>query len=336
MYARGLFLRTLAALALCSTAVSAQNGNGPVDRNWRRPLASRNQAPLPLLFVYLAPDSSRVLPRGQFALDVDFDYSNIILEQKSDNDLLRFDLEYLRTLLSLRRGFSGGFELRFSVPIYVYYGGVLDPLVNSFHETFGFPNYLRSQTPYGQVDLQFQSGDRPFVGVQDSAKGVGDISFEAKKTILAQNRYGLALRGSLELPTGDPESLGGSGATDFGLGLAFDRIGDRFGLYANVNYHFLGESEHFPTKDYLSFMAGADYRFKPRLAALLQADYLRPQLESDLRLLARAAKQIAVGLRFRHSDRFVYEWRLVEDLSSHSPDFTFAFQMGIRWEGADH
>jgi hypothetical protein len=194
MYARGLVLRTLAALALGSTAVSAQNGNGPAELDWRRPLASRNQAPLPLLFVYLAPDSSRVLPRGQLALDVDFDYSNIILEQKSDTDLLRFDLEYLRTLVSLRRGFSGGFELRFSVPIYVYYGGFLDPLVNSFHETFGFPNHLRSQTPYGQVDLQFQSGDRPFVGVQDSAEGVGDVSLEAKKTILAQNRYGLALR----------------------------------------------------------------------------------------------------------------------------------------------
>jgi hypothetical protein len=336
MYARGLILRTLAALALCSAAVSAQNGNGPVDTDWRRPLASRNQAPLALLFVYLAPDTARVLPRGHLAFDVDFDYSNIILEQKSDTDLLRLDLEYLRTLVSLRRGFAGGIELRFSVPIYVYYGGFLDPLVNSFHETFGFPNHLRAQTPYGQVDLQYRAGDRPLVGVQDSAKGVGDISFEAKKTILARNRYGLALRGSIELPTGDPESLGGNGSTDFGLGLAFDRIGDRFGIYANMNYLFLGETEYFPTKNSFSFMAGVDYRFKPRLAALLQADYVRPQLESDLRLLQRAAKQIAVGLRFRHSDRFVYEWRLVEDLSSFSPDFTFAFQMGIRWEGADH
>jgi hypothetical protein len=335
MFDRSIIPWTLAALALGSNAAWAQNGNGQADLGWRRPLASRNQAPLALLFVYLAPDSARVLSAGQLDLDVDFDYSNIILEQKSDTDLLRLDVEYLRTLVSLRRGFSGGIELRFSVPIYVYYGGFLDPLVNSFHETFGFPNFLRAQTPYGLVDLQYRAGDRPFVGVQGSTQGVGDLSFEAKKTILSRNRYGLALRGILELPTGDPESLLGSGSTDFGLGLAFDRIGDRFGLYANVNYHFLGEAEHFPTKDYFSFMAGVDFRFKPRLAALLQADYVRPQLESDLRLFQKASKQIALGLRFRHSDRFVYEWRLVEDLSSLSPDFTFAFQMGIRWQGAD-
>jgi hypothetical protein len=335
MFNRGVVFRTLAALALCSPAVSARDENVQTDTSWRQPLASRNQVPLALLFIYLTPDNARVVPRGTTVFDLDFDYSNIILEQQNDAEVLRFDLEYLRTLYSLRRGFAGGIELRLSIPIYFYYGGFLDPFVNSFHESFGFPNVLRAQTPYGLVDLQYRAAGRPLIRIDDTVAGLGDVSLVAKKVLLSRDRYGLALRGSLKFPTGDPESLGGSGATDYGIGLAFDRIGDRLGVYGNANYHFLGATEYFPTKDFFSFMAGVDYRFKPRLAALLQADYVRPQLEGSLPLLQKASKQLALGLRFRQTERVVFEWRLVEDLSTFSPDFTFAFQMGIRWDGAD-
>jgi hypothetical protein len=329
------FARALVALALTATVAVAQQEAEPEpsDSSWRRPLASRNQIPLSLLFIYLTPDRSGVVPEGQIHFDLGFDYSNIILAAEEENEAIRLDLEYLRTLVSIRRGFRSGLELGFEIPFYVYYGGFLDPFVDDFHEALGFPNFLRGQTPYGLVDYQFRRGDDVVFRGGSSFSAVGDVTFSGKKILVSRNRYGLALRGAVKLPTGSPENLSGSGATDFGVGAAFDRIGDRFGFYLNASYHFLGSTETLPTNDYFSFMAGADWRIKPRITALLQVDYSRPSIDGELPFFDRSPSQLALGLRYRHSDRFVYEWRFVEDLSTFSPDFTFAFQLGVRFRG---
>jgi hypothetical protein len=327
------FARALAALAITATFAVAQQEEAAElsDSSWRRPLASRNQIPLSLLFIYLTPDRSGIVPRGQIDFDLSFDYSNIILAAEEESEAIRLDLEYLRTLLSLKRGFGGGLDLGIEIPFYVYYGGFLDPFVDDFHETLGFPNFLRGQTPYGLVDYQYRRGDRVVFRGDSSFSAVGDVTFSGKKILVSQNRYGLALRGAVKLPTGSPENLSGSGSTDFGVGAAFDRIGDRFGFYVNASYHFLGSTETLTTQDYFSLMAGADWRIKPRITALLQADYSRPTIEGELPFFDRSPSQLALGLRYRHSDTFVYEWRFVEDLSTFSPDFTIAFQLGVRF-----
>jgi hypothetical protein len=79
-------------------------------------------------------------------------------------------------------------------------------------------------------------------------------------------------------------------------------------------------------------MVGFDWRLKPRLTAHLQFDHTRPFVESELAIFKKGAQQLALGLRWRYSDRFVYEWRFVEDLSDAATDFTVAFQIGIRWD----
>jgi len=332
--------RSVCALVLSASAAAAQTeapeeNVDPVDdaSSWRRPLGSRNQTPLALLFVYMTPDRAAAIGKGALDLDIVFDYSNLIQEQQTENEFLRFDLEYLRTLVALKRGFGRGLELGFEVPFYVYYGGFLDPFVNSFHEAFGLPNLLRGQTPNGLVDYEYRRGDQVVLAGMSSFGAVGDITLDAKKTLYQRSSSALAVRGALKLPTGDPQNLSGSGATDLGLGVAFDRIGPKYGLYLNANYHFLGTPERFETRDYFSFMAGVDWRFKPRLAALLQVDYLRPPIRGEVSNLNDPGVQLALGLRYRHSEAFGYEWRLVEDLSGFSPDFTVAFQMEVRSKG---
>ena len=307
----------------------------PTDTSWRRPLASRNQFPVSLLFVSLAPDKASSLANGHTTVDVNFDYSNIISDQESENESLLLDLEYLRTAVVFTLGLPKQMELGYSIPFYVYYGGFLDPFVDRFHRRFGLPNFVRGQTENGQTRYQLvtTSGATPFLG-EESLTAVGDITVHFKKTLLEKDVYAFAFRTNLKLPTGDPEKLSGSGATDLGIGAAFDRITDRWAVYANANYHFLGQPDAFRVKDFFSFMGGFDYRLKPRLTAHLQFDYARPFVESALPIFNDAAQQIALGLRWRYSDRFVYEWRFVEDFSDVSTDFTFAFQIGMRWDRA--
>ncbi|MGH9337189.1 MAG: DUF3187 family protein, partial [Vicinamibacteria bacterium] len=194
--------RALSAVLICASTAPAQVE--PVstaeidvtDESWRRPLGSRNQSPLALLFIYMTPDHARAIEGGGLQLDVVFDYSNIIQEQSTETERVRFDLEYLRTLVALKRGFGSGLELGFSVPFYVYYGGFLDPLVSSFHEGLGLPNRLRGETPYGLVDYQYRRGDEVVLSGQDSFGAVGDVTFDVKKMVLDRGLYSLAVRGA--------------------------------------------------------------------------------------------------------------------------------------------
>jgi len=212
------------------------------------------------------------------------------------------------------------------------YGHVAD--LDGFHELFGLPNFLRGMTEHGQTRYELVTGGRtPFLG-NGSTTAVGDVTIHAKKTLFDRHRSAVALRSDLKLPTGNPETLSGSGATDVGIGVAFDRIGERWGVYANVNYHFLGQPDTFESKNFFSFMVGGDWRFKPRLTAHQQSEHAAPFIVSELPIFNDPAEQLAIGLRWRYSDRFVYEWRFVEDFSDVSPDFTAAFQVGLRWARA--
>ena len=81
-------------------------------------------------------------------------------------------------------------------------------------------------------------------------------------------------------------------------------------------------------------MAAVDWRFKPRFSAVLQYDQFQPLLESDIKVLRQSGRQVVFGLRWRRSDRFQFEWRFAEDLSSTSPDFTLGFQVTYHWKRA--
>lgn len=119
---------------------------------------------------------------------------------------------------------------------------------------------------------------------------------------------------------------------DLGIGAAFDRITDRWAFYTNANFQFLGQPDEFRVKNFFSFMVGFDLRVKARMTAHLQFDHGWPFVGSDLPIFKGGAQQLALGFRWRHSDRFVYEWRFVEDLSDVSTDFTVAFRIGVRWD----
>jgi hypothetical protein len=286
------------------------------------------------LFVHVTPDRAGVLEKSDLDLDIALDYSNIIQEERTENEFLHLDLEYLRTLISLKRGFSHGLELGVELPFYVYYGGFLDPLVSGLHEALGLPNALRGSTPFGLANYEFLRGNEPVLVGSGSHGAVGEPTLRMKKSLYDGELHALSLRGAIKFPTGSPRSLSGSGATDVGLGVAFDRVGPKHAYYLNASYLFLGTPDEFGTRDVFSFMAGADWRFKPRVAAVLQIDYIGPPVRAEVLDLNAPGIQVALGLRYRHSDGFAYEWRFVEDLSRFSPDFTFAFQLEVRSKGA--
>jgi len=75
-------------------------------------------------------------------------------------------------------------------------------------------------------------------------------------------------------------------------------------------------------------------RVKTNLAMLVQYQQLEPFIQSSLPVLDQSAIQLALGLRWRRSDRYLFEWRFAEDITRGAPDFTLGFNVVIRWIGA--
>ncbi len=304
-----------------------------VEDSWRKPLANRNQFPLALFFISLDPERATVLEKGERAVILDFNYSNHIISQSHLGESLLLDMEYLSSTFQFNAGIGKGFEIGASLPFYVMYGGFLDGFISGYHSAFGFPNASRRNTPNDQFRYRYTIDAKPLVGRQDTVQAFGDLTLQVKKTLTRQSKNELALRAGLKLPTGSPETLSGSGAADFGFGLAASRVSRRFGGYFNLNYLVLGKPEALVAKNTVSFMAAFEYRFKTNLAMLVQYQQLEPFISSSLPVLDQSARQLVLGLRWRGSDRYHFEWRLAEDITTTAPDFTLGFRVEIRWIG---
>jgi len=304
------------------------------DLSWRRPLSNRNQFPIALQFISLKPESATALTKNDFRFVFNFDYSNTIIDRSNDLESLSLDMEHLSTEVRFHAGLGKGVELGVAFPFYVMYGGFLDPFISGYHDAFGFPNEVRGRTPDNLFQYRYEVDESPVLERNEGSSAIGDITFSAKKTMLENDKNAVAFRAAVKLPSGSPEKLTGSGKTDFGIGLAASRVGERFGGYFNINYHFLGKTDSLDTKDYLSLMVAFDWRFRTTLAAVFQYEVQQPSLKSQLPLLANPAHQLVLGLRWRKSDRFQFEWRLAEDISEAGPDITVAFEWTIHWAGS--
>ena len=325
-----IWLGMLATFVIgAGVSLDAQERVGVGDA-WRAPLRARNQLPTALFFAHLAPDRATVIAPGTMVWRLDFDYSNILRRSNGGRELLSLDAEYLRADVGARIGLPGELELGVSVPGYVYTGGVLDPVIDAMHGMLGLATTVRSQTPRGRLQYLYRLGDRVVFEGSEPQSSVGDIAFELKRQVVRSGPYALAFRGIVKLPSGSTEQLSGSGAADYGVGIAFDRLGSRFGVFLNANHYFLGSTGALPARDYSSAMAGFDIRLRPRLLVNAQVDWMTPFLESELREMQGLASQLSFGMRFLQSQRFGYEWRFTEDLSRASPDFTFGFQTVMR------
>ena len=320
----------LAAFVIATgTSLDAQERVGVGDA-WRAPLRARNQLPTALFFAHLPPDRATVLAPGTMVWRFDLDYSNILRRSNGGRELLSLDAEYLRADLGANFGLPGEFELGVSLPGYAYTGGVLDPVIDGFHRLLGLAATVRSRTTRGQLRYLYRRDDTVFFEGNEPASSIGDVSFELKRQMVRSGPYAVALRGIVKLPSGSTEQLSGSGAADYGVGVAIDRLGSRVGFFLNANHYFLGSTGALPARDYSSAMAGVDIRIRPRLLVNAQVDWMTPFLDSDLTEMQGLASQISFGMRFLQSPRFGYEWRLSEDLSRASPDFTFGFQTVVR------
>ena len=211
--------------------------SGMLEAASLRPLTTVNQNPLVVLYGLPVARSAEVLDPGRGMIELRAALaSSASRSQKAAEEIL-LDGESTRLTAALAYGLGKNFEVGLELPYIMHRDGFLDQLIVDWHDVFGLPQGDREELPEDRLAYQYRLDDELLLDRRQSVAGFGDLQLSAGMQLWQDERKGtnrsLALRASLELPTGDADQLTGSGSTDLALWLsaAAGRPQRNLGLY---------------------------------------------------------------------------------------------------------
>jgi hypothetical protein len=321
-------LGALAALALagasCGAAAAAEAVEGPA------PFAVRDLNPFIQVYGLPPPDAVEVTPPGRTRLQLLLEIANSYVLRDGAEESISLDGETWRLSFSARHGFSDRVEAGLEVPIVFHGGGVLDGLIEGWHDLWGMWDGDRGASPRNQLDYGYRDGGREPIAVRSAQGGIGDVRLLAGVALFRpeDGSRELALRGSLELPTGDGSRLLGSGSVDAALsvdaverGLASLGITGfgRLGLLASSDGDVLPERQ----RHLVAFGGlGLAWRAGGRVDLKAQVDGHGSFYRSELAQLGSGSLQLTVGAAIRLGTATVLDVAVGDNLFVDTvPDF---------------
>ena len=213
-------MRTLCAILLAPAALALAGGGAAV---WAgEPFLTQNEHPLSRL--YGLPPGGDAVPAAATGLQVRaaLDIANNSYDRIRGADELVFDGETWCARIELRRGWKNGWRVALQVPVVSHQGGGTDEFIENYHDAMGLTQGNREWRPPGRLEYRYRRGGETFFSLADSATGLGDVRGFVAAPLWRDGTGARAVDAvaGVELPTGDPDRLLGSGSTDVSLGLA--------------------------------------------------------------------------------------------------------------------
>jgi len=252
--------------------------------------------------------------------------------------LYYYDGETARLDLGWRLGLPRDWEVGLDVPVIRHAGGWADETVSRFHATLGVSDAGRDSAPHGAGAAVFISNDGSYVLTGDDLPdaALGDIALRGRVRLpLSGPALAADLSFAVELPTGDPESLAGSGGVDASLGFTFAWRHLRSRWTFAAGYSVLGGLEALPDVDLANVWTATvayEVRMSPRTAFLAQVLHgTSPFLPLRKDGISDPAGLLALGVRFAAGERWGIDIALVEDLYRHNTDLDIGLLLGATW-----
>jgi hypothetical protein len=320
-------MRRLFASAVCLVCCSCP---AIADDPYLESFPLRSHNPFVQIFGLPAFQTATLTSPSGFVIGISVDITNDADDSESDGDQLIIDGETTTIALSLRRRVHDRLELGLDVPYVRHSGGTLDGFIKDWHSMLGLSN-ARRDGPNDQLRHFYINDGETLVGLDSPVSGIGDMQLSA-----AMAFGNLTLRGAVKLPTGDPQKLTGSGATDFSLGVYGSRaytFRERdLGLSGFVGALALGDGDVLPEfqRSFVPF-GGVALRWQATqtlgLAAQLsmQGSYFDTHFDD----IGGNGIQLAVGTDYQ-AGSFLWRLAIAEDLKS-GATADFAMQLSVRY-----
>jgi len=322
-------MRTLVAWFVC---VVCSLTSALADEHLADAFPLRNHNPFLQVFGLPKFQTAEFVRPDRFDFAVSYDIANDADDAERQGADLVIDGEMQTIALSLRRRVFERMEFGIDVPFVSHSGGTLDSLIKDWHNLFGYSNSMR-EGPNDQIQHSYAQDGITYYELSSAESGMGDVQLSA-----AYAMQHVTLRGGVKLPTGDPDKLTGSGATDFSLGLyagsttmLFDRAFDYSGFLGVL---LLGDGEVMPEFQRSSLAYGGlalRWHATDRFALSAQWSGQGSYFDIDIDEIGGNTIQFAIGGDYRFR-RTLLRLAIVEDIAGGAaPDF--ALHLSIRGFG---
>jgi len=241
------------------------------------------------------------------------------------------DGEFSRTALSVRYGLGGRAELGVELPFLRHTSGFMDHFIEDFHTLFGTRQGKRDDFPSDEFGATYSNGEGAFFSTDEDGFHLADIPVTLKVNVLdpAEDDVGLALRGLLDLPTGNDDSGFGSGKLDGGAGIILEKRIDKLGVYFSIDQVFRKnpgflDGVHVAHVTHGSF--ALEYALGKNVSLVAQTDYQTKPLHGvTLRELEDPQWMGGLGAAFRLQGGGVFRIAIEEGFTKRSaPDFVIS------------
>ena len=299
------------------------------------PIAIRDQNPL-IRGLYLPVPGDDAPADGALVQRFVFTLSNTTNMQSAPGELLYVDGESLELRWLLAWQPLERVRLRFTVPIVHYGGGVLDGVVDQWHDFLGLSGGPRPAVSGDNLVYGYQS-PAGMVVETDSRTALGDSALEAGFQLRTTQRTHLSAWVGVEAPTGDSARLSGNEAWDYGLWLeGGGSPTERLSFDARLGVVRPGAAAPLALepRDWVAFgSVSTTWEIAPSFDLCLQLDAHDGMFDdTDMRFLGEALL-LTVGAQYRSAGGWRWQLALAEDLHiDASPDF--AIQLGVQIGGA--
>lgn len=305
----------------------------------RGPVPTRIIQPAALIFPAPRPRRATVLEPGERLLRGEFIYSSIFEFDTGPGEEALFDGEIARLGADLRFGLAPAVELSVEPSFLFASAGFMDRFVDAFHELTGFSEGGRNFNPRNEYTMRLGTGDVTAFELAENEVGFADLPVGLTVQLRGEDDDGpaVALRGIVELPTGDEASGVGSGGVDLAADLMVERSAGRWSGFGSVGGVFAETPTEFrragiDVRTMLHVTGGVEYRWSDRLSLLGQAVLRMPLTRSfTLEEIDKEILDLGFGLAYDIAPGVALTGTFHEDaVAASGPDLTFYFGLTLR------
>jgi hypothetical protein len=259
------------------------------------------------------------------SLSISLSHSSIYTVQTSENWTINLDMELTELNLRYKKVIRNIFELGIDLPLIIFSGGFMDGFLESYHDTFGFHDYGRSQRPLNNFLYEVRNNGNLIIRGR-SGPGIGDIRLNVKTPFYSSDGLTLSIAGALELPSGDAKKGYGNGSTDWAVSMLADKkFFDNVKTYWNLGAVFPGDLKGYTEvnlEDYIYGGAAVEAVVGKGLSLIAQMIGHSPVFpDTNLLAVDRPAYLLTIGARCLAAKEKSIEFSITEDINtSGAPD----------------
>lgn len=280
--------------------------------------------PYPVARIFAPPAAQEAaISGGGSAFELAIDWASFANVATEPGETLVLDGETV-ALTGRWRYVQNGWRVGLDVPLTYQSGGVLDSLIDEYHQLFGFPEGSRPQLGQDELLYVYRRNGERLLDVRGHSAGIGEVTLHVARQWWQTSATDVSWRLHLKLPTGDTDRLLGSGT----LGAGASLHGENARAWRERPLHWFGGvgaqwhdgSEvlgDLHNRTVWSGYGGVQWAVTPGFTLRAQLDARTAYFDSPVRGLAEALT-FTVGGDLRLSSNYIVRLAVLEDILTRS------------------